>query len=85
MWVCICLGVSDNDIARLASEGASTLQDIQRETGLGTKCGKCRTLAEDILQKTSAAEHQQTNSVVRHWIPCKQDKRVQSGHNNLEA
>lgn len=50
MYVCICHGVTEKDIQKAASEGASSLQDIKVMTGCATGCGTCAESAIDVLQ-----------------------------------
>lgn len=49
MIVCLCRAVSERDIARAASEGASTLTHLSERLNLGTCCGACRDSAADCL------------------------------------
>lgn len=53
MIVCLCHAVSECDIARAASEGASTLSHLSERLNLGTCCGACRDCAADCLEKLS--------------------------------
>jgi bacterioferritin-associated ferredoxin len=41
MIVCVCKAVSDRHIRAAVKEGATRLQQVSRQTGLGTCCGKC--------------------------------------------
>ncbi|MGD0501842.1 MAG: (2Fe-2S)-binding protein [Steroidobacteraceae bacterium] len=41
MIVCVCKAVSDRHIRAAVNAGATRLQEISRQTGLGTCCGKC--------------------------------------------
>jgi bacterioferritin-associated ferredoxin len=41
MIVCICKAVSDRHIRAAVKDGATRLQEVSRQTGLGTCCGKC--------------------------------------------
>ena len=42
MIVCHCVGATDQTIARLVAEGATSLGDIVRECGAGRCCAPCR-------------------------------------------
>ncbi len=42
MYVCLCTGVTDGEIRKLAAEGVSSIDEVGRCTGAGTKCGSCR-------------------------------------------
>jgi bacterioferritin-associated ferredoxin len=41
MIVCVCKAVSDRHIRAAVKGGITRLQEISRQTGLGTCCGKC--------------------------------------------
>jgi bacterioferritin-associated ferredoxin len=41
MIVCVCKAVSDRHIRAAVKGGATRLQELSRQTGLGTCCGKC--------------------------------------------
>ena len=49
MYVCLCQGVTDQDISDAVSAGAQSLADIQRELGAATGCGTCREFTEKLL------------------------------------
>ncbi|HHX8487481.1 TPA: (2Fe-2S)-binding protein [Vibrio diabolicus] len=54
MYVCLCHGVSDKKIRKLAiDEGVTDIKGIKKCTALGSQCGKCIRLAKDILAETS--------------------------------
>jgi bacterioferritin-associated ferredoxin len=53
MIVCLCHTISERDIARAASDGASTLTHLSERLNLGTCCGACRDCAADCLEKLS--------------------------------
>lgn len=41
MYICLCRSVSDRQVRSAIAQGARSLRDIARETGLGSCCGKC--------------------------------------------
>jgi bacterioferritin-associated ferredoxin len=49
MYVCICNGVTDADIRRVADEGCRDVHELTMRTGCGSNCGSCRELAAEIL------------------------------------
>ena len=55
MYICVCKAVSDSRIRRLVGEGACTLRDLSRETGLGSGCGKCVPSARQVLAESLAS------------------------------
>ena len=50
MYVCICHGVTEKDIKKAASEGVSSIQELQLKTGAATGCGGCLDNATEVLQ-----------------------------------
>ncbi|MCG3723865.1 (2Fe-2S)-binding protein [Vibrio cincinnatiensis] len=53
MYVCLCHGISDKKIKKLALEsGISDIRGIKRCTALGSQCGKCVKQAKEILSTT---------------------------------
>ena len=52
MYVCICNGVTDADIRRVADEGCRDLHELTMRTGCGGNCGSCRELAAEILRES---------------------------------
>ncbi|MGO3344053.1 MAG: bacterioferritin-associated ferredoxin [Marinomonas sp.] len=49
MYVCLCNGVTDNQIKASIQEGATTMRALYKETNLGNQCGKCCQCAKKIL------------------------------------
>ena len=49
MIVCICKAVNDRAIRRAVAEGHDTFDDLQFELGVGTCCGKCVSMACEVL------------------------------------
>lgn len=39
--VCSCMGVTNGMIKEAVDNGATTLEEVQDETGAGTVCGAC--------------------------------------------
>jgi bacterioferritin-associated ferredoxin len=54
MIVCVCKAVSDRHIRAAVNAGATRLQEISRQTGLGTCCGKCLPEAKLAMVKSLA-------------------------------
>ena len=55
MIVCVCMRVSDRAIRERADWGPVGVQDLSEEFGLGTRCGRCREFAANLLETTRAA------------------------------
>jgi bacterioferritin-associated ferredoxin len=58
MIVCVCKAVSDRQIRAAVRDGATRLQDLSRQTGLGTCCGKCLPEARSTLAESLKAQHE---------------------------
>ncbi|MDR9826871.1 (2Fe-2S)-binding protein [Vibrio sp. FNV 38] len=53
MYVCLCHGISDKKIRKLAiEEGVQDIRSIKRCTSLGSQCGKCVKQAKEILNES---------------------------------
>lgn len=52
MYVCICKQVTDRAIQDSVRNGCSSLQDVQGQLGVASRCGCCAELAEEIIQNT---------------------------------
>ncbi len=50
MYVCICNAVTDTRIRDAARSGVVTLWGLQKELGVSSNCGKCRSAAMQILR-----------------------------------
>ncbi|MBY7899105.1 (2Fe-2S)-binding protein [Vibrio fluvialis] len=62
MYVCLCHGVSDKKIKKLALEqGITDIRGIKRCTALGSQCGKCVKRAKEILSETIVVQYQQAS------------------------
>lgn len=53
MYVCICHGVTEQDIQQAAENGVTSLSQLQAETGCATGCGSCADVA---IQSLMAAQ-----------------------------
>lgn len=49
MYVCICKGITEQQIKTCAEQGASSLRDLYRELAVGSQCGKCVSAARQVL------------------------------------
>jgi bacterioferritin-associated ferredoxin len=51
MYVCICHGLSDQQLHRAVAEsGVRTFEQLQACTGVATCCGACEPCAREILE-----------------------------------
>ena len=52
MYVCICKGITENQIRDAIRSGLCTRREISRNLKAGTACGKCRQEVRDLLQRS---------------------------------
>ena len=51
MYVCLCFAVSEKQLKKVISEGATTLEEVQEVSCAGMKCGACVCMLEKMLQQ----------------------------------
>ena len=54
MYVCICHGVTDQDIRQAADAGCASVTELTMRTGLGSGCGTCSDMAAELLAMVAA-------------------------------
>lgn len=59
MYICICNAISERHIEAAVSNGAETVEDLQRQLALGSQCGSCQTCAKACLNRI----HQQQQAL----------------------
>jgi len=52
MYVCLCYGVTENEIRQAVHEGACSLPELQQCLGVTSGCGKCGECALQVLNQT---------------------------------
>jgi bacterioferritin-associated ferredoxin len=58
MYVCVCNGVTDNDIRREVDAGCTSVSELTMRTGAGASCGSCIQLADTLIGNMLAAKHE---------------------------
>lgn len=51
MYVCVCQAVTERQIYQATENGARTLQDLRRDLGVSSECGRCAGCARQCLKK----------------------------------
>ncbi len=54
MYICICNGVTDQDIRHAAEVGCKTMAELTMRTGAGACCGSCVDMAVAVLEESRA-------------------------------
>jgi bacterioferritin-associated ferredoxin len=51
MIVCICHGINEKALRTAVDAGATSMSDLQAQTGVATCCGKCADCAKCVLNE----------------------------------
>jgi bacterioferritin-associated ferredoxin len=51
MYVCNCNGITEREIVAAASLGCTTFEDLRRDLGVATCCGKCEPAARALVRQ----------------------------------
>lgn len=57
MFVCLCAGITDNQIRAAAAAGCDTLKQLRQDLDVGAQCGKCMIHAAAVLREQRAECH----------------------------
>lgn len=52
MYICLCKGITDNQIRDAVDNGATRFGQVRRELGLASQCGKCGITAREIFNQS---------------------------------
>lgn len=54
MYVCICGGVTEDDIKQAVQDGCACLEDVQEQCFVAYCCKLCKPQAEEIIAQSTA-------------------------------
>ncbi len=54
MYVCLCKAVTDKQIHEAVDNGVHTVSQLQESCGAGTGCGRCREVAQQLIDQRLA-------------------------------
>ena len=54
MYVCLCVGITNQAVADAVAAGARTSKDVAAACGAGSECGRCRRTVRAIIEAQSA-------------------------------
>jgi bacterioferritin-associated ferredoxin len=54
MFVCVCHAVTDRDIHQAVDEGIQHIDQLEDRCGVGSGCGSCRTMAQELIESRLA-------------------------------
>ena len=67
MYVCLCVGATDQTVTDAVAAGASTSREVAAMCGAGGDCGRCRCTVRGIIDATLAtAPAGPINESLRH-------------------
>jgi len=61
MYICICNAVTDKDIEKAIDNGACSMNDLSKQLKVGTCCGRCKSCAKKMLNKSQSISIQTLN------------------------
>ena len=56
MIVCVCNNISDREIRQAIDLGLTSINELRRDLGVATCCGKCHTCAKEVLRDHVASK-----------------------------
>ncbi len=51
MYVCLCNGITENQIRSAVDDGARSLRDLRLSLGVASCCGKCADCAQQVVRE----------------------------------
>ncbi|MGH3562308.1 MAG: (2Fe-2S)-binding protein [Mycobacterium sp.] len=67
MYVCLCVGATNQMVSDAVAAGASTSKEVAAVCGAGTDCGRCRCVVRGIIATTLASTPScSDNESIRH-------------------
>ena len=70
MLVCVCRGITDNDVKNEIFEGSSSFKTVASKLGLGGCCGQCVKYAKDLVSETLTELQLATQASLSYEIKC---------------
>ncbi len=56
MYVCLCRGITDQQIREAIQDGAQSVMDVAQRLGAGTGCGGCLEYTQALIDQGSASQ-----------------------------
>jgi len=57
MYVCLCKGITDQQIKDAVEGGANSFREVRKSLGVATQCGKCACAANSIIKDHVEVSH----------------------------
>ena len=68
MYVCLCKGVTDNQLKDSIAGGACSMRDLRNDLEVGTQCGKCARDCKSLLTETLTASPAATGMLTAQYV-----------------
>ncbi len=65
MFVCLCVGVTNQTVAAAVAAGASTSKQVAEACGAGSECGRCRRTVRAIIEGAITEEQRASATTTR--------------------
>jgi bacterioferritin-associated ferredoxin len=62
LYICICNAITERQVRDCARSGASSVDQLASELGVGSGCGRCLECAVDLLREMHAGSDPKTSS-----------------------
>jgi bacterioferritin-associated ferredoxin len=59
MYICLCHGVTDEQVEKCIAEGARSLDELKSGLGVAAGCGKCTPFCEAMLDEACIATNRE--------------------------
>ena len=56
MYICLCNGITDRDVRRVAAAGSPTVAQLYRALGCAPQCGKCVPVVRQMLDEAKTGQ-----------------------------
>ena len=63
MYVCLCVGATNQTVSEVVAQGASTSKEVAAACGAGGDCGRCRRTLRAIIAAKLEAKLDSVHSV----------------------
>ena len=63
MYICLCNAVTDSQITTALRHGCKDVSDISQTLGVGTGCGSCLAVAEELVESQRTGRRQQSTQI----------------------
>ncbi|MBQ77194.1 MAG: (2Fe-2S)-binding protein [Cellvibrionales bacterium] len=63
MYICLCNRITESEIDQAIHNGSDSLRALQQNLSLGTNCGCCLEVANEMLKEAAFEKEQRSNAL----------------------